>query len=383
MRRTATRVWQVRLAGAIGVARGAAAIALLALLSASTAFAQQDKAIPPRPTFDRRAVNQDQHDWRAYFDCGFTVETKPEMRACFYWASRLEPSRPEPLYAAWRLSDDKDTLALSRALRLDPFIIDARVRPITQPRAGYFTSPESRGWSAMSAGDYFAATKAFDVHLAREPDDLDARIADAIALYYRAMYDSSVAQLGVIEQALRARGAAHLARRYRPLSLIAYMQGVADAAGGRGDRAREALQRALTEDLTFYQARMLLADLELAAGDTAGADADWTQVRELSTGDVVARRRYATFLLQTGRPADAERELRGVIEAEPRWAAARFDLAVALAAQGGATGDMATSDRAKHDGAIRAFEDFLALAPASATDARRAAGDRLAALRAP
>jgi predicted Zn-dependent protease len=117
---------------------------------------------------------------------------------------------------------------------------------------------------------------------------------------------------------------------------------------------------------------MLLADIELDEGDTASAAADWSQARDVYGDDVIARRRYAVFLLRSGRAAEAERELRAVLVAEPDWVDAHRDLARAVDAQ----------REARRADAVAAYEEFLRRAPDDPAEPRRDATERLAALRA-
>jgi predicted Zn-dependent protease len=221
------------------------------------------------------------------------------------------------------------------------------------------------------SGDYFGATEGFADLIAQKPKDLPARWALAVTLYYRAKYDSSVAQLRVLEAALQKRQKEHFDVRYRSTEFVAYMEAAAFAAGGRRDSARASLQKALTENLAFYQAHMLLADLALQDGDTAGAAQEWDQARSLYGDDVVARRRYALFLLATGKPADAESELRAVLAAEPYWVDARRDLARAVDAQG----------ESRRADAVREYQDYLRRAPADPPEPRKVVETRLRELR--
>ncbi|HET7456229.1 MAG TPA: hypothetical protein VFJ74_01155, partial [Gemmatimonadaceae bacterium] len=310
----------------------ARAATLFALLStvALAAGAQDAGKMPKRPKPERDAELRDENDWRAYFECGQTAKHLDRAYDCFYWATRLDPARPEPRYAQWWLSDGKDTSAHRAALYIDPFMYQGRVLFIEARPAGMWVNNQRKAWDALRAGRYFEASNTFAKYVASKPNDLDARWGFAIAYYYRSLFDSSAAQLRRLEERLRREQKERLLNVYRSTEFVNYMEAAAMVAGGRRDSARASLERALTENLAFYPAHMQLADLDLDAGDTAAAAQHWAQARELYGADVVARRRYALFLLRTGHAAEAETELRAVLAAEPYWVDAHADLAAAI-----------------------------------------------------
>lgn len=354
------------------VARAVAPAAAL-LLAALGADAQSTDRAPKRPRLEADAEFHDPRDWRSYLDCGVTATKHQRAEECLYWATRLDPARPEPRYAQWWLADRKDTAALRESVMLDPFMYDGRVLNVEARRTGAIieSRPSTHAWSALGAGDYFGATAAFEDLVATRPQDLGARWGMAVTYYYRGRYDSSAAQLRVLEAGVQKRQQERFDARYRSTEFVDYMEAAAYAAAGRRDSARSSLQRALTENLAFYHAHMQLADLDLQDGDTASAAHHWEEARGLYGNDVVARRRYALFLLATGRPADAEAELRAVLAAEPYWVDARRDLGRALDAQG---------DSRRAD-AARAYEDYLKRAPADPAAPRKLVETRLRELR--
>lgn len=290
---------------------------------------------------------------------------------CFYWASRLDPSRPEPPYAEWLLSVGSDSAARDRALLLDPFMHEGRILVFAQRPAPLLSTARNRAWEAFWAGNYRVAADEFRTHIQRHADDLEAQWAAAISLYNVRAFAESASRLRTLEDTLRRRHDAHFARAYESLHFLAYMQAVALAAGAQRDSARAAAERALAENLAFYQARMLLADLSLTAGDTSGAAREWADAHDVFGADAVAHYRYAQFLMQTGHAADAEKEVRASLASEPEWVDAYGTLARAIDAQG---------DGRRAD-AVRAFEEFLRRAPAEPAEARRQADARLKALR--
>jgi hypothetical protein len=78
--------------------RFAAFVGLGLLLTALDPVPLTAQHEPPRPQLPRGA---DPNDWEAYFDLGDArFQRAPrEAAAAFYWASRLDPTRSEPLFA--------------------------------------------------------------------------------------------------------------------------------------------------------------------------------------------------------------------------------------------------------------------------------------------
>jgi len=345
-------------------------VALSAILAAcKTPPPPKPEPNPRRPSLDRDAVLQDKKDWRSYLECVIRTPTDKKGDACFYWALRLDPSRPEPYYAQWMLSLNTDTASLRAALLLDPFIFQARVVAREGRKPGIFTPRDPKTWTALKEGDYYNASRGFTRHLVEKPEDYEAWWGSAIAYYYRQKFDSAAMQLRILERMLRTVQEQRLSV-YESLDYVTHMQAAAYEAGRRPDSARAALERTLVENLAFYQARMRLADLAMQRGDTAAAELEWDVARQLYGNDWVAHRRYADFLAALGRHADAERELRTVLKGEPHWVDSYRALAVAIEAQGSARcGD-----------AIAAHERFLSRAPdepVAPVDVSRARLDRL------
>jgi hypothetical protein len=80
------------------IPRAAARLALAAVLAIPSILASQ--GAPQRPGLPRGA---DPNDWEAYFELGDRMfQRDPRVSiAAFYWASRLDPARAEPLFGRW------------------------------------------------------------------------------------------------------------------------------------------------------------------------------------------------------------------------------------------------------------------------------------------
>ncbi len=119
----------------VATAAGAATrrvVAILALLGTLAAQAAAQN-VPRRP---RLAADVDTNDARAYFQLGTErVERNPGQAAdAFYWASRLDPSSPQTLYA----------LAIARLLRDPALLVRYRER---DPRT--LASPAARALDSL------------------------------------------------------------------------------------------------------------------------------------------------------------------------------------------------------------------------------------------
>ena len=334
-----------------------------ALVFAGSGSMAQDA--PRRPRLDAAA---DTNDWTSYFHCAGRATDEKTFDACIHWAHRLDPSRPEPLYLAYLIEPKKRDSLRAEALYRDPFFYHARIITIQEPRPGIFTRPSpERGWQALAAGNYHSATVIFHKVLEKDPALVDERWGLAISQYYRKQFDSAATHIGAVHAELaRARDTAKVESVYRSLDFLSYMHAVALRAAGRRDEAKQALQRALGENLAFHRAHAMLGDIALAEGDTATADEEWRQTRELVGDDADGRMRVARYLIARKRWAEAERDLRELLALQPYWHLVRFDLARAIDGQGDAR-------RAE---AARAWADYLAVAPKSLTELRAVAEGR-------
>jgi Flp pilus assembly protein TadD len=325
-----------------------------------------DTGVPARP---RLPDSVDARDWRSYFRCALHAEKPAEEHACLYWGARLEPEAPELHYLRYLLSVLKDTASASRARELDPFFYQTRI-VVLHSKAGVMTAASRRGWILLEGADYFGATRTFLRYLEHKPGDVEARWGAALAYHYRGRDDSAAAQLGLMIDTLRQRQDRRTAS-YMSLEFLEFARATAlrlarDTAG-----ARAALEGALTENFGSFLARMMLADIVTAAGDTARAAEHWAAAMELGGGDLVVRARHARFLARVGRNGEAERELGALIAAEPHWVSLRRDLAVVLDAAG----------PERRADAVRAYAAYLERAPRDPAAPRELAERRLATLR--
>lgn len=341
----------------------AAALALVAFPPVRPLRAQGDD--PPRPKLKAPA---DTNSWQAYYKYGLSILGKRPGRAAeaFHWAARLDPARPEPLYAQWAatwMSKPEqfaeyfggaeyyvnsaevrhiDSLYYQAVLR-NPFVHQGLERVMVAAMhnrkygAGkweWSDEPEDLAWLAYTEVRFDEAARLFGQALNERPKHPEAvRLARARSLVLAKQYDSAVAELQTLLETLRRGDRKQLVYFYDSKAMFEYSVAVAYTIKGDHGAAREAYGRALVEDLSFYRAHAGLAAAALAQGDTAAALTEYEQAVQLDATDAALRTDYGLVLVQRGRYADAVAELTAAAAAQPHYALPHFYLAHALDAQ--------------------------------------------------
>ena len=338
--------------------------ALVAASSLSPLHAQKGK-VPKRPELEAGA---DTNSAAAYYSFGMSrVEKDPRGAAdAFYWATRLDPTWAQPLYArriALLMTDPKfllgymyrrrsfvdskqarsiDSLEL-RALMLNPFLLREldKLFIVAFLRALYGRSPED---AYSTRFDYFA-----EQYLRNDASDRvraelavsERRLPDALDLYRRALSqgppdeaaeihvdrarafyllgndDSTRAEMALALDQLRKRDQKDFVYVYQSKALLEHSIGLTFETKGNAEAAREAYGQALQEDLSYYPAHVRLGRLALATGDTATALSEMDLAAQLRGDDPWVQATYGATLAQAGRLADAVAHLRKATELEP------------------------------------------------------------------
>jgi Tfp pilus assembly protein PilF len=350
--------------------------------------AQGPVPMPPRPSMGRDA---DTNDAQAYYQ--WAVQKRAgNAHDAFHWASRLEPNQTTYLFARfhalltresgrWQEEFWRGSLSVRRSRKgqlLDSLRDEVMHRDpyayvvLPCPRLSYLTrerNPERAGVGYWSVGCYQEATVAFGAVLERDPSRLDLLLVRAQGFYITRAYDSTVASLTVLIDSLRARDATHLVRAYESKAMFEFMAGIAHERREDIPAARDAYGRALTEDLGMAVAHQRIARIAKSQGDTAQALAEFETAVSLRPQDAVLRFEFGTALLEVGRHAEAEAQLREAARLEPYWPVPQFNLGAALRGQ------------AKIDQAIAAYEAYVALAPGRTRPRIDEARRRIAELR--
>lgn len=329
----------------------AASLIVAALLLATEVDAQKKPKEPKRPKME---AERDTNAAAAYYYWGLgQMRSNPRgAQDAFYWASRLDPSWADPLYAqriAYHLSDLErfwkyltgtkyvlraaetkriDSL-LYRAMLRDPFLfrrhdrmlIDRLISELTDGYGGLMgSSPSFLAWVAYSETKFPQAVELYAQAIAKKPKDYDLHAERARAFFHMGRFDSTVAEMNRALEGYRKEDDKDLVVLYESKAMYEYSIADAYIQAGKLAEAREALGRALTEDLSFYVAHQKMAALAVAAGDTATALSEYQLAVELNNDDAALRAEYGAVLIALGKHADAEPQLLRAIELEPWYA---------------------------------------------------------------
>lgn len=363
------------------------------LLGPGSLDALQVRQEPSRPRLDPRA---DTNDWEAYYAYGTRVlQRQPDVAdRAFYWASRLNPDRAEPLFGRWVafwlhtrgdwIGYRKGTLKprdqmvvrdaaqwRTRALYRNPLVhqaIEAIIWEQLVP-GRWRTDRATQAYLAHAEGRLGDAAELYALAIASNPGEYAwLRYNRAVALVHLRQFDSASAELTRLIERERLAAQENLLPQYESLELLEYAMALLHLARRDTRRAREALDRALVENLAFYPARQRLAQVLLGSRDVPGALRELQLALEIEGNDAVLRLEYGRALKIARQPEQALEQLRRAVELEPYWHEPRYELARSLDAAGAAAD------------ARTAYEAFLGLAPQGAGSQIAHARARLAVL---
>lgn len=279
-----------------------------------------------------------------------------------YWASRLDPAWPDPLYARGisilqALQHDAfDTWLKTRSVRAtkhveltprqlqlvdsllriswarNPFLFnDLEFRRLAPGRLG---DPMRDGWFAFASRHFAAADSLFGLALAKHPEDVGVRIYRARALFFLGRFDRAVAELETARDSVRGRSEAQLSVIVPSVEMFEYAIGIARVQQDDFPAARAAFQRALAENLAFYWAHARLAGAALALHDTGTALSELDMAVQLEGRDPALRLYDGVVLAGAGRLDDAAGQLERAIALDPYYAAPYYWLATVSRARG-------------------------------------------------
>jgi len=353
------------------------------------ATAQQQP--PLRPSLPKGA---DPNDWEAYYSYGVDniMRAPSKSDAAFYWATRLDPTRAEPIYGRWvafwmnDISEFPDYLDASPRVLQDPAVIAsdsiryraAERNPLVnralqvllyqKSSVNLMNNAWNRAWIAYASGFYPRALEYFTAAVRAEPDSLGYRFEVALVYSQIGQYDSATAVLRELVRLMEQSDRKRLVYVYESKEMYQYALGLLEAARGHLGAAREAQEKALQENLAFAPAHAALGQLATARHDRDGAVNEYRLAVELAPNDPVFILRYADALLRADQPQDALPHLKKVVQLEPYYAEGYVTLAATYAA---------LSDTAN---AITAYNDYLKRAPLNSAEKIATVRDRLAQL---
>ena len=327
-------------------------ILLISCALCLTSGAAAAQKVPKRPELFAGA---DTNSWYAYFQAGLSnLRRRPDLASDdFYWAARLNPGAPEPLYASWvaywkrrpdRFMDymegkrfiieskevqQIDSLRL-KALHRNPMMYQGLWIQLFEDDGPLMSlKPEIQGIIAYAHGDPVRAAERFG-EAVKSKYNRTYRYDRALAFYQMAQYDSAAHELQQLLDDMKTREEKKVVRMYQSKQMYEYGIAILMIAKGDTSAAREALGKALTEDLAFAPAHIELAHLAAAGGDTATAIQELSQAIEIDTTNVTAHFELGVELMMKNRTADAQAHLRKAIALEPFFSPPYFPLAYLL-----------------------------------------------------
>jgi tetratricopeptide (TPR) repeat protein len=383
-------------------------IAVAALLAPGLA-AQKAPKIPTRPRLDPGA---DTNDARSYYQYGVRqISSKPEesVRA-FYWASRIDPSSGEVLYAmraAGLMAMSSDALVdyldysakkrkpeylaldslLYRAYTINPFlyrsldqqltrrILEAEIRNENPSIDGaelnlfilrVLQDSRQTAWQSYALArfpealdDYARQLKTLDKtknkrNKREHEDDASEIHAERSRIFYLiGNMDSALTEMSAAMAGLSERDAKETVILYESKAMYDESLGMIHERAKHPDLAREAYAHALEEDLAYYAAHSKMASLQLEQGDTASAITEMELAVQLQPDDPVLRYDYAMTLVRARRDGEAATQLGKSIAADSFYAPPHMLLA-----------RMADVEQYTED-AVKEYQLFLSLAARS------------------
>ncbi|HZI23194.1 MAG TPA: tetratricopeptide repeat protein [Gemmatimonadales bacterium] len=333
------------------------------LVGGPSALQAQSAKAPKRP---RLEVGADTNYAPTYYAYGISVLEKDPVTAAdaFYWASRIDPTWAQPLYArriallisnprflvgymngTRRYVDSKEARSLDslelHALMLDPFLVReldrqlivAFVRALFEVdpanaesvRLDYFIEKYMRNDASNRIRALMAIAEgrvpdALDLYRKAVSEDRDAAAAihveRARAFHMLGNDDSTRAELTAALERLRKKEDKFV-YVYESKALLEQCVGLTYEMKAQFEPAREAYGRALQEDLSYYPAHIRLGAVALATGDTTTALSEMDLAVQIKGDDPWVRATYGATLAQTGRAADAAVQLQKAVALEP------------------------------------------------------------------
>lgn len=327
-----------------------AGLAMTILLSCAQVLGAQERA-GAEPMRLPVAPGADGNDWEAHFDRGAQLfrSAPGEASAYFYWASRIDPSRAEPLFARWanhlyRAKNEdvysylRDDEALwrqpefvkayglrTRALMRNPFVHRGLEVVVYDRLPGEFSDTrDTRAWIAYTEGKFPQAVALFTRTVDRGgPRAFWSRYDRALAHVASGNMAAALADLQAIVEELRRRDDQQVGfyvSKHHLLYSVALVQ------NQMGDRpaSRASFGEATVEDASFGYGWAGLAALSTAARQHAQAVSEYEQALQLEPDDGYLHFLQANALFALQRFEGAAAALQRAVELEPHYAAPHY-----------------------------------------------------------
>jgi tetratricopeptide (TPR) repeat protein len=353
----------------------AAVLVCCATVSGGVLHAALAQKVPKRPKLPEGA---DTNSAAVYYQYGVDImRDKPGTASdAFYWAHRLLPDWPDPLYARWvaslldlhqRLPDylegnkrfvrSKEVRAIDslylQALSLNPFVyrhfdrmlfdeyLDVMIRRY-EGRSGQVLDrgatqlefeqeinrdPDMRAWMQYSQGRFADAVESYGMALKGARNKAGVLAARARASFLNGDYDGAMADMTAAVEVERKTDEKDLVYLYDSKAIFEHSIGIVHELRHEPAAAREAYARALEEDLSYYQAHVRLATLALAAADTATAISEYDLAAQIRPQEPIVQYQLGNLLVAQGHGGDAVEHFKAAIAADSVYAPPYFQLA--------------------------------------------------------
>lgn len=295
-----------------------------------------------------------------------------------YWASRLDPAMPDPLYAralvilralgademrslfqhgstgGMGLTPRQEKLVdslMHQSWARNPFLytdLNASLLPPFFPSAPL--DPAVDGWRAYTLGNFARAESLLAVALRLHPGAVALRMYRAQSLAKLGRLDSSAAELRTARDTIESWENVHLSPILPSLEMLDYAIGILKVNQDDFALAREEFALALKENLGFSWAHVRLAGVDLSLGDTATSLSELDMAVQIEQRDPALRLYHGFALRSARRYAEAADELRMALQLDPYYAQPHYQLALLSLT----TGDTVT--------ALEHFRRFMAMA---------------------
>jgi tetratricopeptide (TPR) repeat protein len=326
-------------------------------------------------------------NWESWFEVGVEqLRIRPELSlAAFQNASRLDPSRAEPLYgqyvAYWMNENFEEYLVYlegNRAIRRKPEVQRADSLRVTSLYRNPFVHTgigiilfdrmpgtfsrraDTRAWIHYAGGRFTEAVKAYEDWLARDKEQKRWAVLNlAISRVGANDLGGAVTDINwLLDLMNREEASADEVYFYESKELLHYMIGLVEWQRRNLPAARAAFGQATVENAGFAYAHAALGMVERAERKFPAAIAAYAQAVELAPHDASLRLQYATVLVDAGRYDQAASEAQKVVDAEQFWAAPLYTLGRARERQGRTTQ------------ATEIYRRYVAIAPRNDPQAR-------------
>jgi tetratricopeptide (TPR) repeat protein len=291
----------------------------------------------------------DRQHWESWFEAGVDLlRRRPALALdAFRQASRLDPSRAEPLYgqyvAYWMNENYEEYLVYlegNRAIRRKPEVQRAdslrilalhrnpfvhtgiNIVLIDRMPGSWGRRADTRAWIHYAGGRFAESVRAYEEWVARDKEQKRWAVwALAISRVGSGDLSGAVSDFRwIVDLMNREQESAEEVYYYESKELLLYSIGLIEWQRRDLAAARAAFGEATVENAGFALAHAAIGMVERAERKFPAAIAAYAQAVELAPADAVLRAQYAQVLLDAGRYELAVAEAQLAAEREPMWA---------------------------------------------------------------